>query len=346
MYPDESAIFSIKPPGEIATEVLSYNVPIYSGHAKSSVSVGWIAKLRKIIQEVQPDVIMGWMYHGNLAASLTRYLGFGGPILWNVRHSIHDLALEKPGIRWAVRIGSWLRHSPDLIVYNSATAAEQHEGLGFPLEKRVVISNGFNLKRFRPDPSSRRMLREKLGIQEDQLLLGLFARVHPMKNHLGWLQAFRDIRAKHGNVHCVIVGTDVAEQSGSIAAAVHSAGLEQAVTLLPPTTTPERLYPALDLLVMPSLWGEGFPNVVGEAMACAVPALVTDVGDSAFVVGDTGFVAADGSPAELTRCTLEALQLGPEGLASYGQRARKRMQDCYGLESISSRYREVLQSSY
>jgi glycosyltransferase involved in cell wall biosynthesis len=232
-----------------------------------------------------------------------------------------------------------------LIVYNSVTAADQHERLGFPAEKRVVIPNGFNLNRFRPDLSSRIELREKLGIQEDQLLLGLIGRTHPMKNHLGWLQAFREIRAKHGTVHCVIVGTGVAEENGSIQSAVHSAGLERAVTLLPPTTMPEKLYPALDLLVMPSLWGEGFPNVVGEAMACAVPALVTDVGDSAAVVGDTGFVALDGSPAELTRRTLDALQLGPEGLASYGRRACKRIKDRYALESINSRYREVLQSA-
>lgn len=345
MLPEESAIFSIKSPGAIAAEVRASNVPVYSGHAQRSTSPRWVPRLRKVIREVKPDVIMGWMYHGNLAASLAGSLGFKGPILWNVRHSVQELALENRGTRWAIRVGAWSGRTPKLIVYNSTTAAQQHEGLGFAAEKSRVIPNGFKLDRFRPDPSSRLVRRAELGIPEDRPLLGMLGRVHPMKNHLGWLQAFRQVREQYGPVHCVIAGTDVAEPNGPVASAVREAGLKDAVTLLPPTQAPEQFYPALDLLVMPSLWGEGFPNVVGEAMACGVPALVTDVGDSAAVVGDTGFVAADGSPAELTRRTLEVLQLGPEGLASYGQRARKRMQDCYGLESIASRYREILRSA-
>lgn len=342
MLPEESAIFSIKSPGEIAAEVRASNIPLYSGHARSSISPKWIPRLWRAIREERPDAIMGWMYHGNLAATLTRRLGFAGLILLNVRHSVSDLAYEKPTTRWAIRAGMWCSRVSDGIVYNSETAAGQHEELGYPADKRIIIPNGIDLDKFQPDPASRIAIRESLGVPRDRPLLGLLGRVHPMKNHLGWLTAFRDIRDEYGPVHCVIAGTDVPEQNGQVAAAVRDAGLEHAVTLLPPTSTPEQFYPALDLLIMPSLWGEGFPNVVGEAMACGVPALVTDVGDSAAVVGDTGFVAADGSPAELVRSTLGALQLGPEGLAACGQHARQRMVKCYGLELIGNRYRELL----
>ena len=345
MSPDESAIFSIKKPSQIATELQEVRVPVYSGNARNSTSPKWVLRLRKVIGEVEPDVIMGWMYHGNLAASFARIIGNQIPILWNVRHSIHNLALEKPTTRIAIRSGRWLRRTPERIVYNSNVAAEQHEEFGFPADKRIVIANGFNLGRFRPDTSLRVLRRAELGIPKDRMLLGMLGRVHPMKNHFGWVQAFQEVRRKYESVHCVIAGTGVAKRNGRVAEAVREAKLENAVTLLPQTHLPEHLYPALDLLVMPSSWGEGFPNVVGEAMACAVPALVTDVGDAASVVGNTGFVAADGSPAELTRCTLEALALGPEGLASYGQRARERMHECYGIDSISRQYLSVLRSA-
>lgn len=335
---DDSVIFSLKEPGVMAEEIRKTGVPIYTGGVRRSVSPVWIPKLRKVIRELRPDVVMGWMYHGNLAASLTRWLGYRGPILWNVRHSVHDIRREKASTRWVIQAGAWCAQSPARIVYNSATAAEQHEGLGYPPDKRVVLPNGFDLDRFKPDPSARAARRAELGVPSDRFLLGVVGRAHPMKNHLGWLKAFRMLVGDGLPVHCVMVGTGVAEPDGPLATAVREAGLESAVTLLPPTDSPETLYPALDLLVMPSLWGEGFPNVVGEAMGCGVPALVTDVGDASSVVGQAGFMAESGDPVLLADRARSALAHGREGLARLGAGARERMVECYGLESVAQRY--------
>ena len=134
VYPEESAVFSLKEPGVMAEEVRKAGVPIYTGGVRRSVSPAWIPKLRGAIRELRPDVVMGWMYHGNLAASLTRRLGHRGPIIWNVRHSVHDLGREKLSTRSVIRAGAWCARSPARIIYNSATAAEQHEGFGYPSE--------------------------------------------------------------------------------------------------------------------------------------------------------------------------------------------------------------------
>ncbi|MCG5529234.1 glycosyltransferase [Halorhodospira halophila] len=341
VYPEESAIFSLKEPGVMAEEVRKAGVPIYTGGVGRSVSPAWMPKLRGAIRELRPDVVMGWMYHGNLAASLTRRLGHRGPIVWNVRHSVHDLGREKLSTRWVIRAGAWCARSPARIIYNSATAAEQHEGFGYPSDKRVVLPNGFDLERFKPDPDAREARRAALGVPADRFLLGVVGRAHPMKNHLGWLQALQMLVADGLPVHCVMAGTGVAEPEGPVATAVREAGLESAVTLLPPTDSPESLYPALDLLVMPSLWGEGFPNVVGEAMGCGVPALVTDVGDAASVVGETGFVAKSGDAEVLASRVRLALGHGREGLGRLGADAQERMLGCYGLESVAQRYRSL-----
>ena len=343
VFPAEAAVFSLKEPGVMAGEIRKAGVPIHSGGARRSVSPAWIPELRKAIREVRPDVVMGWMYHGNLAASLARRLGHRGPILWNVRHSVHDIRREKASTRWVIRAGGWWAQSPARIVYNSTTAAEQHERLGYPSEKRVVLPNGFDLERFKPSPSVREARRAELGIPSDRFLLGVVGRSHPMKNHLGWLKAFRALVDAGMPVHCVMAGTGVADPIGPLACGVREAGLGSAVTLLPPTDSPETLYPAMDLLVMPS-WGEGFPNVVGEAMACGVPALVTDVGDASFVVGDTGFVARNGSSAILAACVHDALHVGAGSLSTLGRRARKRMVNHFGLKAVGDQYGQMFRS--
>ncbi|AUB79094.1 group 1 glycosyl transferase [Spiribacter roseus] len=342
VYPEESAVFSLKQPGVMADEIRKAGAPIYTGGVRRSVSPTWIPALRGAIRELRPDVVMGWMYHGNLAASLTQRLGHRGPVVWNVRHSVHDMRREKVSTRWVIRAGAWLARSPARVIYNSETAAEQHERFGYPSAKRVVLPNGFDLARFKPDPDARNARRAGLGVTPERFLLGVVGRAHPMKNHLGWLKALRMLVDEGLLVHCVMAGTGVAEPDGPVATAVREAALESNVTLLAPTDAPESLYPALDLLVMPSLWGEGFPNVVGEAMACGVPALVTNVGDAWRVVGNTGFVCRSGATDTLSRRVTEIVQLGHEELGRYGQCARRRMVKYYGLDSIAEWYRKTL----
>ena len=339
--PSEFAVFSMKQPGPMLNEVLASAVPVFSGGARRRTSPSWFLNLRKAIHEVRPDIVMGWMYHGNLAATLTRRLGHTGPILWNVRHSLDNINQERVGTRCVIYAGAWLARSPVKIVYNSAIAAEQHGHLGFPREKEIILPNGFDLSRFKPDPAVSDARRAQLGIPPNVLLLGVVGRAHPMKNHLGCLKALKQLIYEGLSVRCVMVGEGVAEPDGPVAGAVREAGLEAAVSLLPPTQYPESLYPALDLLVMPSLWGEGFPNVVGEAMACSVPALVTDVGDAASVVGNTGFVSESGDPSVLAYRAREAIAHGRESLADMGALARQRMVERYGLASVAARYRAV-----
>lgn len=338
--PESSVVFSLLSPGVMATEIQNAGVSVFAGHSKGSNSAVWIPALYRVLRNTQPDLVLGWMYHGNLAASFAKWMGYQGAVLWNVRHSIHDIRLEKLRTRWVIRAGAWCGRSPIRIIYNSATAAQQHEELGYPAGKRMVLPNGFDLDRFKPDPEARHVRRAELGVPKDRFLLGVVGRSHPMKNHLGWLAAFRALVNDGLPVHCVMAGTGVADPIGPVTAAVRDSGLESNVTLLPPTSVPESLYPALDLLVMPSL-GEGFPNVVGEAMACGVPALVTDVGDAGIVVGETGFVAGSTTSAGLAEAVRNAIRPGRARLTELGQLARKRMIDNYSIESVAQRYQAL-----
>jgi glycosyltransferase involved in cell wall biosynthesis len=282
------------------------------------------------------------MYHGNLGASFSRVLGYDGPVVWNVRHSVHNLSQEKWATRSFIRLGARVSGSVSRIIYNSEAAAAQHEKLGYRAGRRVVVPNGFDVERFQPNPSARMRLRQSLGIGQDELLLGVVGRLHPMKNHEGWVRAFAKIVRSNAAVHCLMMGTGVDDPGGPVACAVKEAGLAHRIHFHAPTCSPEIIYPSMDLLVLPSSFGEGLSNVVGEAMACGVPAAVTDVGDSPVLVGETGFVIDGMQPGELAAGVDQAIRLGPKALADLGKRARQRVIDQYSLGAIGKMYYDVL----
>ena len=338
----ETAVFSIRPFGVMAEALKNSGASLFTGEASSPLSLGWLPTLRKVIRRTTPDLVVGWMYHGNLGASFSRMLGYDGRVVWNIRHSVQCLSLEKWGTRAVIRLGARLSESASRIIYNSATAAAQHERLGYGEQGRIVLPNGFDVHRFAPNESLRRKLRDSMRIAESDLLLGVVGRSHPMKNHVGWVRAFAKIADGNGAVHCLMMGVGVDDPCGPVAQEVKKAGLSNRVHLIPATNSPENIYPALDLLVLPSSFGEGISNVVGESMACGVPAAVTDVGDSPILVGDTGFVMEGTQAQDLAAGVGRSIRLGHEVLADLGRRARKRVIDHYSLEAIGKEYYAVL----
>jgi glycosyltransferase involved in cell wall biosynthesis len=338
----KSSVFSILPLGVMAEEINTPKTNVYSGDLRRVVSREWVRSLSRVVGIVAPDIVVGWMYHGNLGASLTRRLGHSGPMVWNVRHSIYDLSFEKPATRWIIRGSRLLSRQPRRIIYNSQTAATQHEALGFSANHRTVLPNGFDLERFKPDSDARMKFRAEMGVSDEELLVGIIGRSHPMKNYEGWVKAFRILVNQGYAVRCVMVGAGIEAPDSKLHLAIRSAGLESEIFRLGPTPRPETVLAALDLLAMPSKWGEGFPNVVGEAMACGVPAIVTPIGDAPQVVADTGLVFDSASTDHLVAGMRAALRLGREGLVRLGKQARRRMEECYSLDSVAVMYETLL----
>ena len=341
----QTAVFSIRPLGVMAGPLQTNGAMLSSGEARTAVSLGWLDKLRKTIQSWNPGLVVGWMYHGNIGALFSKALGYDGSVVWNIRHSVQDLSQEKWGTRSVIRVGAIVSGGASRIIYNSKTAAVQHERLGYKDQGRVVLPNGFDVHRFRPNPCARRNLRESLGILDTDLVLGVVGRFHPMKNHLGWMKAFAELASMNRFLHCVMMGVGVDDPRGPVVQEIRKAGLGSRVHVIPPTDSPEIIYPALDLLVLPSAYGEGFSNVVGEAMACGVPAAVTDVGDSPVLVGETGFVIEGTQSEDLAAGVASSIRLGQAKLAERGRQARVRVITYYSLDTIGERYYAVLREA-
>lgn len=309
------SVFSLTETHAMRAEMDTWASSVTTGKSSAAAPFHWWHHLSSRIREESPDIVVGWMYHGNLAAQAMRLAGFRGPVIWNVRHSLSDLLKETRRLRATIRAGALLSSTATHVVFNSHTARKQHERIGFDVRRSTIIPNGIDLNRFKPSAVRRQETREELSISPETRLIGVVGRSHPMKNHVGWLHIFAQLVADHPHLHCVIVGSDV---RADLATTVQNLGLQQHVHLMEEHHHLEFFYPALDLLVVPSLWGEAFPNVIGEAMATGVPVVATPLGDVPQIVGDQGFVTRDVSNDSLRRTVQKAISYLEAGYA--GQR--------------------------
>jgi glycosyltransferase involved in cell wall biosynthesis len=285
------------------------------------------------------------MYHGNLGAMVARFLSPGRPaLLWNIRHSLHDLSAEKPMTRRVIRANARLSRFAQTILYNSWVARRQHEALGFEAGGGQVIPNGFDLEALQPDPDSGRVLRRTLGIPEEATVLGNVARFHPMKNHAGLLAAAGELAAADPTLHLILAGTGVSPDNPALAQ--FGEGLPAGrLHLLGDRDDVPALMNAFDIFCLPSAWGEAFSNAIGEAMACGVPCVVTDVGDARELVGGTGKVVPPGDTAALTRALKELLAMPDGERRELGRTARERIAEHFSLELAAGRYRDLYRAA-
>jgi glycosyltransferase involved in cell wall biosynthesis len=181
-------------------------------------------------------------------------------------------------------------------------------------------------------------VRAELGLAAHAPLIGLVARFDPQKDHQGFLQAARRLHAHRPDVRFVLAGPGVDQCNGTLARTIAEAGLVNAVHLLGPRSDVPRLMAAFDVASLSSRWGEAFPNVVAEAMACGIPCVVTDVGDAAEIVGDTGLVVPPCDPQALAGGWERMLALPAEQRRDLGEQARARIAARYDLRQVTQRY--------
>jgi len=280
-------------------------------------------------------VVQGWMYHGNLAA---QWACSGAPVVWNIRQSLYDLRYEKRATAFLIRLGARVSMRPRAIVYNSETSAKQHEALGYHPHGRVILPNGFDPEMFKPDAQARREVRSELAVGEETKLIGLIARFHPMKDHANFIQAASLLVRERDDVAFLLAGKGVDPNNESLVNQLNEESLMERFRLLGERGDVAHLTAALDLATSSSAYNEGFPNVIGEAMLCGVPCVVTDVGDSAKIVGHTGKVAPPRNPQALAEAWQALLSLPEAKLETLKQSARQRVLDRYAIEKVTADY--------
>jgi glycosyltransferase involved in cell wall biosynthesis len=289
----------------------------------------------RIIRLLDPDVVYAFLQGPNVVVSLIKPWLKKTPIVWGIRASDVDLRSCPWHMRLVHLIARPLSRFADLIICNSNAGLMHSAKRGFPLEKMIVIPNGIDVQRFRPNPEAGARVRRLWGIEPERTIIAIVARLDPMKDHMTFLRCAAILTRLHPSLTFVCVGNGPPIYKEQLCEFATSQGLRENLLWVAAENDADAIYNAIDIIVLCSKNGEGFNNVIAEAMAVGVPCVATDVGDIADIVGDAFFIVPPGEPDLLAEKLLTLLgQLESERTSIA---TRERIASVYAVERMVSK---------
>ncbi|BAY30337.1 group 1 glycosyl transferase [Nostoc carneum NIES-2107] len=344
----EPIVISLMDRGIYGDRIEALDIPVYTLGMKARMlpTPAIIWRLIHTIHQLKPNIIQGWMYHGNLAAQLASIFSWRHiPVVWSIHHSINPLAADEKIIdQGFIRFCSLTANFTDWVVFVARNSKIQHEALGYCCDNSCVIPNGFDTSLFKPSNEARLSVREELSLSPESFIIGSLARYDQMKDHANFLRSAALLVKDFPEVHFLLAGNQVEPENQSLYQLIQDLGIVERIHLLGERRDIPRLSAALDILTSSSAYGEAFPLVVGEAMSCGVPCVVTDVGDSAWIVGNTGRVVPPRNSEALANAWKDLIELGLEDREALGRAARARIIEHFSLDSIVDQYENLYES--
>ncbi len=331
----EQSVISLRDHGTHGAALEAAGIPVVdlNLHRGAGMTAG-LKRIRSELAGNTPTLLHAWMYHANAIGGLAA-LWTGRPVIWNIRANRITTDVERTATVALARLsGLPARVLADAIVCNSDAAITAHAGWGYPRGRMRRIDNGFDTARLKPDAEVRSALRAQLGIPADGLLIGVLGRYTPIKGHPVFAAACAQVLSD-ARVHAVVAGPGLDRDGEALRATLPDAF--RARFHLHGAIGADRFFPALDVAVLPSL-DEAFPNVLGEAMACGVAAVATDVGDCARVAQDTGVIVRAGDAEALAAGLRTALAWSADERAARGRAARNRVEQEFSLRAVADKY--------
>jgi len=334
-------VISLLPPAHFSQEIEKLGVKVTSANFPlGRFNLSGLSKIRSHISQFNPDIIHGWMYHGNIAASVANFgLAPASRVIWSVHHSLHNLKAESKSTRLLLKVSAPLSKNLGAITYCSKQSEKQHSNLGFASSRKHIIPNGTDIQLYIPRPSARKNLCMLGDIPSGRCVIGNINRNHPMKDQLSLVMAAKILIDRGRDIHLVLIG-DGHEGSDAAKAAVELDILDR-FTMLPARNDIPLIVPGLDLFVLSSAWGEAFPLSVGEAMSCEVPAVVTRVGDCDWLVGDAGIIVEPKDSVGLAEGIDLFLQMPKSKRYALGRAARERIEKLFSLDLYIKSHNEL-----
>jgi len=326
-FPNAVVVVSLLPGGVFAERLRTAGVEVIELAFKQPLGAfSGIVRLARLIARAKPNIVQGWMYHGDLAALIALVLSGRRSrtrLIWGIRCSNMDLKRYGLGLRWVVNACALLSRWPDVVTANSETGMVAHRALGYRPRRAIVMDNGIDTDIFRPDAEERTTIRRELNIDDNTTVLALVARVDAMKDHGLFLAAMAELP----NLKALLIGAGTERLASP--QNVHALGYRSDVA---------RLLSACDFIVSSSAFGEGFSNAIAEGMACGLPAIATDVGDARRIIGETGIIV----PPHDVRALVDGIRrLAGESSDQRAKRAgaaRARVVECFSLPAAVERF--------
>lgn len=295
-----------------------------------------IIKLTRIMRSEKPDAVMSWLYHSDFITTVATFFSGVGlrRLAWNIRCAEMDLKQYGESTRLVFKCLGAMSSFPAIVAVNSRAGKKHHAKNGYKPKLWAYLPNGFDCDEWKPDNTLRNTLRSELQVRRETSLIGMVARKDPAKDHSTLFKALEICSQRGRDIHLVLVGRET--ESLPIPFAIH-----KNVTALGLRRDVAKIVPGFDIAVLSSTFGEGFPNVVGEAMACGVPVVGNDVGDVAEIVGDTGKTVPLASAGKMADAICELLDEPNEAKQARRAAARQRILEHYSLQSMNTNYRSL-----
>ncbi|MGH7892295.1 MAG: glycosyltransferase [Thermodesulfobacteriota bacterium] len=299
-------------------------------------------ELRRLIKTERIQVLYAFQGH---TARLISWLAVcsvpGTKIVWGVQGSTPER--RRGGYRQkrspSLYVNKWVSPYVPLMISNSFEGLASRRRLGYRCKSEIVINNGIDTDKFRPDPSARGIVRREWGIPGDSPLIGIAARLSPVKGHADFLKAASLLLRERGDARFVCIGDGDEPYRNELKLLGRDFGLGDLILWAGVREDMPSVLNALDVLCSSS-HSEGFPNVIGEAMACGVPCVVTDAGDSALIVADLGTVVPPGDPAALAQGLGGMLDMLPKVRRDD---LRRRIEENFTLEKMIEETEKALE---
>jgi glycosyltransferase involved in cell wall biosynthesis len=305
---------------------------------------GFIIRLARALRALRPQILHSYLGVSNVLAVLLKPLLPQTRLVWGVRASDMDWSRYAWHERVVFNLQRKLARFVDLIIVNSHAGFSFLLAHGFPKHKLLVIQNGIDVQRFFPDAKARQRVRREWQVRDDEILIGLVARLDPMKDHSTFLRAAASFARKRESARFLCLGEGPQNYRRELQALAKELGLQARVIWSNGREDVPAVYNGLDLLTSSSAYGEGFSNVIGEAMACGVFCVVTDVGDSAQIVGASGVVILPHNPPQLAAAWQYLLDAPAEQRRSRGEQARQRIVENFSTTALAQKTSAALRN--
>jgi len=298
-------------------------------------------KFIRIIKNFNPDIIQTWLYHADFVGSLAGLIAGHRTIIWGLHHTLSKNSKIKISTAFIGKINSILSHwVPRKIVCCSESAFKAHASIGFEKRKLILIPNGINLSKFKPDPGASHSVRDELGVSQNDHLIGMMARFHPAKDHQLFISSAKLLLDTLPNVHFVMAGKDISLENPVLLDWIIATGKREHFHLLGERADMPRLFSGMDIVTLCSK-EEALPLSLIEAMACGALCIATDVGDCKFILGKGGLCVNPDDEEELFQGWIKLLSLSPDELNNLKESARIWVAEQFDIINVAQKYLDI-----
>ena len=339
-------VISMKNEGKYTSLLRNSDIDVYCLNMNSNrIRLNDFLKLFKLLRKIKPDIIQTWMYHADFFGGIVARLAGFKNVCWNIRHTT---LLQKDSKKSTIFIAKLCARLSGIVPKHIICCAEEsmkvHIDLGYEKRKMTVIANGYDISLFKPSEKLRFSFRNELGFNSNTLVLAMVGRFHPQKNHLGLLKALSIVKNSYDDFKFLLIGRDLNNDNLILSNEIKKHNLESDILLLNQRSDMPFVMNAIDINILSSSSGEGFPNVLAEAMACGTPCVTTNIGDSALIVDDTGWVSPPNDSIALSNAIIKAIEEKSDDKESWAlrkQNCRNRIVENFSLDKMIKNYHLV-----